>query len=404
MSSYSNDQKLQLIMDSIPDLLMQHDSISIPGFGCFAKKYKPAMVDYHEGKIFPPGANITFNDSIQNSDGTIEALVSQQLGLSKTESQKLAKDFGNDLNEIYLSGKEINFPNLGTLQKFPGGQTYFTQTNFVLNQNTVSLPDLDFRPLSRTSEVQELIAESSNEPEFQSYPTPLIQKFQEKAVHTENIVKPNEPSLKEEFPAPGSIEDEKQKVGYKWLPLALGLSFLAIASSLAYIFMIEGKKTSPKSEIAAENYPDQVIHPEESHESKVVPDPNPVVETPKTVKPEPESPIVEADSKAKEPNQPTKIQSEKKVAEAYLDKNKKKPTKINTGSNEAIIVIGSFADQNNASKLSEKIKKAGFGVYTKDKGNLTVVGAKVKYDEVDDLNKALDRIQAKFNDQAFIMK
>ncbi|NJB85383.1 cell division septation protein DedD [Lewinella marina] len=72
--------------------------------------------------------------------------------------------------------------------------------------------------------------------------------------------------------------------------------------------------------------------------------------------------------------------------------------------NVAIIAIGLFGRQRNVDKQTRRLSEAGYTPYTDQEGRNTRVGVRVTYDEVEELNRVLREIRARYTEDAFVMR
>jgi hypothetical protein len=96
----------------IRQLLPEHETVIIPGFGAFISEYKPAQIDEATGEMSPPSKKIV-QSKIKNNDGLLVGFVAEREGNSGSEA--LAKiDFERDEMLYKLDKGEKLLPLEGT--------------------------------------------------------------------------------------------------------------------------------------------------------------------------------------------------------------------------------------------------------------------------------------------------
>ena len=61
----------------IHQLLLENDTVIIPGFGAFISKYKPAELNNDTNELKPPSKTISFNQQIRNNDALLVGKVAE---------------------------------------------------------------------------------------------------------------------------------------------------------------------------------------------------------------------------------------------------------------------------------------------------------------------------------------
>ena len=122
----SLETKITTLSALVVQLLVENECVVIPDFGGFISNYKPASLDQAVGNISPPARSIIFNPLLKHNDGLLITKFQQQNALSYLNaSLELAK--GIDAWKIIIaSGKQIELPSLGTLEKKKGESIVFS--------------------------------------------------------------------------------------------------------------------------------------------------------------------------------------------------------------------------------------------------------------------------------------
>lgn len=96
-------------------LITETDCAVIPGFGAFLASYAPAEILRQENKIFPPAKKLAFNRQLQNSDGSLALLLSRQENIPYQEAVRLLESWGRHCDQLLLSQGSLEFPEIGTV-------------------------------------------------------------------------------------------------------------------------------------------------------------------------------------------------------------------------------------------------------------------------------------------------
>jgi nucleoid DNA-binding protein len=139
----------------IAELLFEHDTVSLPGFGSFVKASKDANIDYVQGEIKPPSSALNFNKNLVIDDGVLVKFLKEKHGIPLPRAEKIVEEYVADLKNRIEKKEFISFPGLGRLYKDFEGNFKFLPESTNFNTDTFGLPDLHFYPVSRTAPVAE---------------------------------------------------------------------------------------------------------------------------------------------------------------------------------------------------------------------------------------------------------
>lgn len=76
---------------------------------------------------------------------------------------------------------------------------------------------------------------------------------------------------------------------------------------------------------------------------------------------------------------------------------------LTPGTQVGIIIIGSFRNTDNATKLIQDLFRDGYEAYTDQKGEATRVGVQFGYTEATELQKTLSAVRRKYNEKAWVL-
>ena len=119
----------------IGELMLETDSLSLPGIGTFTAEEMPASFSDKGYTVNPPYRRLSFT-SAQAEDGRLAALyAASNQGLSQADAASIISSFCASLAEELKSRKSVDLPGLGRLRSTREGQLFF-----------VADPDLDISP------------------------------------------------------------------------------------------------------------------------------------------------------------------------------------------------------------------------------------------------------------------
>lgn len=98
----------------IHELLLENETVIVPGFGAFVSNYKPAEIDGHE--IKPPSKEITFSQKIRNNDGLLVGHIAEKEGLSHFDALKAIKRERENIAFQLDKGEKIDLGEIGLLR------------------------------------------------------------------------------------------------------------------------------------------------------------------------------------------------------------------------------------------------------------------------------------------------
>ena len=129
----------------IYSLLLENETVIIPGFGAFISTYKPAEISGNE--IKPPSKEISFTHQIKNNDGLLAEVIARRAKISQSYAMKrIEKARENMLYELDKGGTVV-VENIGTLVYNENNEIKFTpfeDDNLLLDSfglETISMED-----------------------------------------------------------------------------------------------------------------------------------------------------------------------------------------------------------------------------------------------------------------------
>lgn len=133
-------------------LLLQHQSVIIPGIGALLIRRKKARIEETEKKLFPPKQEIHFNPQAIVDDANTLQLAVQQ---AHKNGEKLLSDYTETLQRELQDNESTTIKGIGTLRK-EGAAIQFTVASNLERQ----LNPINNKPLSLPSQENKMPAKS----------------------------------------------------------------------------------------------------------------------------------------------------------------------------------------------------------------------------------------------------
>jgi len=223
---------IDLLAKMVKEVVMDHDSVTLPGVGCFVTELVPATFADRGYTILPPYRRLYFTPK-QGDDTLLVDLYAKANSVPKADANRILTDFLLEMKEVLKVKKTIVFPGLGRLRATRENHFFF-----------VADEDLDIYPSGFGLEPISLKTHEETKEEVEQAVSSLAEMLE---------VKPAPEPVAEPEPEP-VVEPEPEPV----------------------------VEPEPEPEPVVELEPEPVAEPEP--EPVVEPDPEPVVET----EPEPE--------------------------------------------------------------------------------------------------------------------
>jgi nucleoid DNA-binding protein len=133
-------------------LLEKYDALILHGFGAFYARYQTAQWHPVTHRIIPPQKEISFNRSIQQTDGVLENEFKSSFELTSEESHALVKGMVDFLLEELEQQKNLVFEGVGELVVRPDGSWRFLpfEENQILPES-FGLSPIQVRPVLRVA-------------------------------------------------------------------------------------------------------------------------------------------------------------------------------------------------------------------------------------------------------------
>lgn len=144
----------------IHDLLLENETVIIPGFGAFISHYKPAEILPENDEIKPPSKTLSFNQKIRNNDGLLVGYIAHKEAISHFDALKVIEKDREDMIYQLDKGERITFENIGVLFRNENNEIEFES----FQQENLLLDSFGLDTTSLTQDEPVIEEEAKNEP------------------------------------------------------------------------------------------------------------------------------------------------------------------------------------------------------------------------------------------------
>lgn len=361
----------------IYSLLLENETVIIPGFGAFVSTYKPA--EFLENEIKPPSKEVTFTQKIKNNDGMLAEIIARKAKISQSYAMKRIEKARENMLYALDKGETVIVENIGTLVYNENNEIQFTpfqDENLLLDSfglETISTEDLvqkaeDFE--NEKAQIEESTEQTGSEEEIgeteiETGGEQIVEETEQKAEaiispvveREKELIQEEKPEIiqKPDFKTSGKVDNqnERKKIGWYWYMLIL----IVIIICGFFIF----KNKSNTSETVVEIEKSSSVQQQEIQTETALP----------------------ADSVEKSLAEPTNTES---------GLNDSAEPKISSETTKYYIIGGSFKNEERVEKYILKLKEKGMnGFSLGQKGKLYLVGID-SFDNETDAQKSLNEL------------
>ena len=115
---------IDLLSQMVYDLILEHDSLSLPGVGCFVAEIVPATFTDRGYTINPPYRKLSFRSS-GPSDTLLVDLYAASNNVSAEVARKVLVEFLAEMKALLYAKKNVVFPGLGRLRATRENNIFF---------------------------------------------------------------------------------------------------------------------------------------------------------------------------------------------------------------------------------------------------------------------------------------
>jgi nucleoid DNA-binding protein len=303
----------------ISELLYDHDSVILPGFGEFYTKYNPARFVQEEGRIEAPSKTIAYNADKKHGDTPLVAHLCEQQHMHEEQVSKYLTDYVTEIFELMANGNKVELEKIGIFSFDQDGSVNFDPDNTVNYLDETSGLGAVSAPPHKSPEQPPLADEPETKPIKDTYPVEEpapadIDKSETHYNHEDYIMEQEQKR---------TLPPALKWIAFTVVPLLVIIIILAI--NYQYFFSCSRQPKDPETTVVTIGEPS----------SEEVPDPQAASQ----------EPTAEALSQTQQPQ--TTVDPEVE------------PPKPEPGRKVYYIVVGSFPDEATAKELALDLRKKG---------------------------------------------
>lgn len=195
---------VEFLSRMIGDLILDHDSLSLPGLGTFVAEDMPASFSDRGYTVNPPYRRLSFSER-ESADGLLIQQYAFSNGIGNEEAEAILGAFLRDLGQTLCRDKLVDLPGLGRLRSTREGHFFF-----VADEDLDISPDTcGLEPVSLKSHANASLPDISQAQQPSQMPLEIIEPILE----PEPVAEP-EPAEEPE-PAPTPVAEPKPEIELK---------------------------------------------------------------------------------------------------------------------------------------------------------------------------------------------
>jgi nucleoid DNA-binding protein len=113
----------------IRELLYNHDCVILPGFGGFIGNYTPARIERDSHTFHPPVKAISFNSRLSHNDGLLIGKISEKKEIGYADAKNIVDDYISSLKDKLNKGARMHLAGIGHFQVNTEGNIQFEPDN-----------------------------------------------------------------------------------------------------------------------------------------------------------------------------------------------------------------------------------------------------------------------------------
>ena len=121
---------IDLLAKMVHEVMMDHDSVTLPGLGSFAAELVPATFSDKGYTINPPYRRLYFIPR-QGSDTLLADLYASSNSISVQDATRILVEFLSEMKEVLIAKKIIIFPGLGRLRATRENHFFFVADEYL---------------------------------------------------------------------------------------------------------------------------------------------------------------------------------------------------------------------------------------------------------------------------------
>ncbi len=353
----------------IQELLYNHNSVIIPAFGGFTTGYRPASIDHVQGVIYPPSKDLKFNRYLTLNDGILIQHLCDTKGWTRAEAEQAVKDWVAEMKSALERREMLEFPKVGRLYLDFEGNFQFLQDNTNYNRESFGLPTVGFYPVARNRKKLATAERQTPQPRPVSEATILDL---------------------------GGNPSQSQVVSV-WFQRNIPYFVAASVMILSLTIWVSSNEITPgTSNLAALTKTvseDRVnTKPQRAEDSEIT--------------------SLYAEDMIDRTAEKPKKREEMSILPSFEEKNTPlaedrdldtEGATVAPGTEEAVVIIGSFGNKENVDRLVKKVYSKGYEPFTMQDGKLTKVGVRFAYETTSEIREKRRAVADDFDVKAWIM-
>ena len=234
---------IDLLAKMVKELVMDHDSVTLPGMGTFVAELVPATFADRGYTILPPYRRLYFSPK-QGDDKLLIALYAQSNGISEEDATRILTDFLIGMKEVLKQKKTLVLNGLGRLRATRENHFFFVADEELdIYPAGFGLQPISLKTHEETpAEVAEAVATIAEMLVAEPEPEPVPELEPEPVAEPEPAPAPEPDPTPESVPEPEKTAAKAEKKGMAgWLKallwvlavLVLLLTALAVVGRIA---------------------------------------------------------------------------------------------------------------------------------------------------------------------------
>lgn len=194
---------IDLLAKMVKEVVMDHDSVTLPGMGSFVAELVPAAFADRGYTILPPYRRLYFSPK-QGDDHLLAELYAKSNDVSLADASRILADFVAEMKEVLKVRKTLVLTGLGRLRATRENHFFFVaDENLDIYPNGYGLQPISLKTHEETPEPTPVVVEP--EPIVEPEPEPVVEP------KPEPIVEPEPEPVAEPEPEP-IVEPEPEPV------------------------------------------------------------------------------------------------------------------------------------------------------------------------------------------------
>lgn len=208
---------IDLLAKMVKEVVLDHDSVTLPGVGSFVAELVPASFADRGYTILPPYRRLYFSPK-QGSDNYLVALYARSNGVSEADATRILTDFLQEMKEVLKVKKTLVFSGLGRLRATRENHFFFVaDEDLDIYPEGFGLQPISLKTHQETKEeVEEAVASLAGLLKADEKEEPVAEPVPEPVAEPEPIAEPEpepvveEPEIEVEVEPAPAVEPEPQ--------------------------------------------------------------------------------------------------------------------------------------------------------------------------------------------------